>query len=80
MIGLIIATSVIGVTLVSAIVFGAIKLHMMEKNMNTLGECLLLYMAHPEEIDIIEQRSERIPTKFNSSGNNFNFPNSEGGF
>ena len=72
MIGLIIATSVIGAILVSAIVVGAIKLHKMEKNMTTLAECLLTYMTNPESVDIVEDY-------FSDRGNNnISFPNSEG--
>lgn len=72
MIGLIIATSVIGAILVSAIVVGAIKLHKMNKNMTTLAECLLAYMTHPESVDIVEDY-------FSDRGNNnISFPNSEG--
>ena len=72
MIGLIIAVSVVGVLCISSTVFGAIKIHKMEKNMTTLAECLLTYMAHPERIDIIED----CPVKH--SDNDFNFPNSTG--
>ena len=72
MIGLIIATSVIGTVLVSAIVVGAIKLHKMEKNMTTLAECLLTYMTNPESVDIIEDYTN--PT----GSSDFDFPNSKG--
>lgn len=72
MIGLIIATSVIGAVLVSAIVVGAIKLIKMEKNMTTLAECLLTYMTHPESVDIIEDYTNH------SGSNDFDFPNSTG--
>lgn len=73
MVGLIIATSVIGAVLVSALTVGAIKLYRMEKNMTTLAECLLTYMTNPESVDIVEDY-----TKPTSTG--FNFPNTEGGF
>lgn len=72
MIGLIVATSVIGALLVSAIVVGTIKLVKMEKNMTTLAECLLAYMTQPESVDVIEEY-----TDYNSKSN-FNFPNSTG--
>jgi putative effector of murein hydrolase LrgA (UPF0299 family) len=72
MIGLIIATSVIGAVLVSAIVVGAIKLHKMEKNMTTLAECLLTYMTNPESVDIIEEYTNM------RSNSDFDFPNSTG--
>lgn len=72
MIGLIVATSVIGAVLVSAIAVGTIKLIKMEKNMTTLAECLLTYMTHPESVDIIEEYNAR------SSHSDFNFPNSTG--
>lgn len=72
MIGLIIATSVIGAILVSAIVVGAIKIHKMEKNMTTLAECLLTYMTNPESVDIIEEYTNT------NSRSDFNFPNSTG--
>lgn len=71
MVGLIVATSVIGAVLVSAIVVGAIKLYRMEKNMTTLAECLLTYMTNPESVDIVEDYST-------TSDSNFNFPNSTG--
>ena len=72
MIGLIIATSVIGAVLVSAIVVGSIKLYKMNKNMTTLAECLLTYMTNPESVDIIEDYT-------NSNGSSdFDFPNSKG--
>lgn len=72
MVGLIIATSVIGAVLVSALTVGAIKLYRMEKNMTTLAECLLTYMTNPESVDIVEDYSNT------NSGSNFNFPNSAG--
>jgi hypothetical protein len=72
MIGLIVATSVIGAVLVSAIIVGAIKMHRMEKNMTTLAECLLTYMTHPESVDIVEDYSA------GGSKSDFNFPNSTG--
>lgn len=72
MIGLIIATSIIGSVLVAAIVFGAIKIYRMEKNMSTLAECLVAYMTHPESVDIVESYSNR------DSNSNFDFPNSVG--
>lgn len=71
MIGLIIATSVLGTILVSAVIVCAIKMHKMEKNMTTLAECLLTYMTHPEQVDIVENYSV-------NDGTNFNFPNSTG--
>lgn len=70
MIGLIIATSVIGAVLVSAIVVGAIKLYKMNKNMTTLANCLLTYMTNPEQIDIVEE--------YPISATGLNFPNTEG--
>lgn len=78
MIGLIVAVSVTGALLVSAITVGAIKLHKMEKNMTTLAECLLTYMTHPEEVDIIEdyQNVERCSNR--GGGSDFDFPNSNG--
>ena len=72
MIGLTVATSVIGALLVSAIVVGTIKLVKMEKNMTTLAECLLTYMTQPESVDIIEDYSNH------SGSSDFNFPNSTG--
>lgn len=71
MIGLIIAISIIGTGLATAITLGVIKLHKMEKNMTTLAECLLTYMTHPEQVDIVENYSV-------NDGTNFNFPNSTG--
>lgn len=70
MIGLIIATSIIGTVLVSAIVVGAIKLYKMNKNMTTLANCLLTYMTHPEQVDIVED--------YPIEASGFNFPNTEG--
>lgn len=72
MVGLIIATSIIGSVLVSAIVIGAIKMHRMENNMTTLAECLLSYMTNPEEVDIIVDHSS------DRTGGDFDFPNSKG--
>lgn len=72
MIGLIIATSIIGSLLVAAIVFGSIKIYKMEKNMSTLAECLVAYMTNPESVDIVE-------SNFSCGSNrDFNFPNSTG--
>lgn len=72
MTGLIIATSIIGTLLIATIVFGAIKMYRMNKNMTTLAECLLAYMTHPESVDIVEDY-------FSDRGNNnISFPNSEG--
>lgn len=72
MTGLIIATSIIGTLVVSAIIIGAIKIHKMNKNMTTLANCLLTYMTHPESVDIVE---DYISDRGN---NNISFPNSEG--
>ena len=72
MTGLIVAVSVIGAIIVSAIIVGAIKLYKMEKNMTTLADCLLTYMTHPESVDIVEDYSNI------SSSSDFNFPNSNG--
>ena len=71
MTGLIIAVSVIGALSVSAIIFGAIKIKQMDKNMTTLAECLLTYMTNPNSVDIIED----IPV---SRTTDFTFPNNEG--
>ena len=72
MVGLIVAVSVIGAVLVSALAVGTYKLIKMEKNMTTLAECLLTYMTHPESVDIVEDYSNT------TSDGNFNFPNSTG--
>lgn len=72
MTGLIVAVSIIGAVLVSAIVVGAIKLTKLEKNATTLAECLLTYMTHPESVDIVEDYSNT------TRGGGFNFPNSTG--
>lgn len=72
MTGLIVAVSVMGAVLVSALAVGTYKLIKMEKNMTTLAECLLTYMTNPESVDIVEDYS--TPT----SDSNFNFPNSTG--
>jgi hypothetical protein len=73
MIGLIVAVSVIGAVLISAIVVGAIKIYRMDKNLNNLAECFLAYITKPEEVDIIEEYSVK-----KKSGKDFGFPNSEG--
>lgn len=72
MTGLIVAVSVMGAVLVSALAVGTYKLIKMEKNMTTLAECLLTYMTHPESVDIVEDYSNA------NSGSDFNFPNSSG--
>ena len=71
MVGLIIATSIIGALLVATIVVGAIRMVKMEKHMATLAECLLAYMQNPNCVDIIEDYA-------NCKSTGFNFPNSEG--
>lgn len=78
MVGLIVAVSVIGALLISAITVGAIKLYRMEKNMTTLAECLLTYMTHPEEVDIVEDYSNVKRCSNRHSGSDFDFPNSDG--
>lgn len=72
MAGLIVAVSVIGAVLVSALAVGTYKLIKMEKNMTTLAECLLTYITNSESVDIVED----YPTT--TSDSNFNFPNSTG--
>ena len=73
MVGLIVAISVIGAVLMSAIGVCAIKIYKMDKNLNNLAECFLAYVTRPEDVDIIEDYSV---TK--KSGKDFGFPNSEG--
>lgn len=75
MVGLIIATSILGALFVASVVIGVIKYHelaikqrSLEEKVNSIGNCLLTYIVHPEQIDIVEDLS--------SDG--FSFPNSEG--
>ena len=70
MVGLIIATSIIGTAFVVTTVLGSIKMYRMSKNMDTIAQCLLTYMTHPEDIDVMEG----YPVK----QSNWTFPNSEG--
>ena len=77
MIGLIIATSIIGALLVSAITVGAIKIYKLEKNLNNLAECLLTYITSPADIDIIEDYSSTKRSN-KKSKSDLGFPNSEG--
>ena len=72
MVGLIVAVSVIGAVIVSALAVGTYKLIKMEKYMATVAECLLTYMTHPESVDIVEDYSNT------NSSSGFNFPNSSG--
>ena len=72
MTGLIVAVSIVGAVLVSALAVGTYKLIKMEANMATLAEFLLTYMAHPESVDIVEDYST------SNSNSNLNFPNSMG--
>ena len=78
MTGLIVAVSVMGAVLVSALAVGTYKLIKMEKNMTTLAECLLTYMTHPEEVDIVEDYSNVKRCSNRHSGSDFDFPNSDG--
>ena len=77
MIGVIVAVSVVSTLLVSAVVVGAVKLYQLnkrqaklEENMNTLGECFLTYIQHPERVDIVKD--------IRDTKNGFSFPNNEG--
>ena len=72
MVGLIIAVSVMGLALVSAVVYGAIKLSKMEKDMTTIAECLVLYMDYTEGTDIVENDTDIV------GDGSFDFPNSDG--
>ena len=81
MTGLIIAVSILGTALVGTIVVGAIKFRQLEKsmemiakNLHTTADCLLTYMTHPEQIDVVEDYTAK------SGSADWNFPNSEGGF
>lgn len=81
MTGLIVAVSVLGTALVGAVVVGVMKIRqlektllMVEKNLHTTADCLLTYMTHPEQIDVVEDYTAK------SSSADWDFPNSEGGF
>jgi len=78
MAGLIVAVSVMGAVLVSALAVGTYKLIKMEKNMTTLAECLLTYMTHPEEVDIVEDYSNAKKSFTRGGSSDFDFPNSTG--
>ena len=71
-----IIVSIILIGIVSVITRLLIKVSKLENKMDTIGEFFIMYMAHPENVDIIES----IPINNSSAENNFNFPNSEGGF
>lgn len=71
MTGLIVATSIIGAVLISAIVVGAIKIYRMEKDMITVAQCLMVHMTNPDKIDVVEDISKPTHT-------GFDFPNTSG--
>ena len=72
MTGVIIAVSVVGTICLFLTIFGAIKLHKMEKNMATLAECLVACMTNQERIDIVEDYPDC------NGDSDFSFPNSAG--
>lgn len=68
--------SIILIGIVLVITHLSIKVSKLEDKVDTIGEFFIRYMAHPENVDIIES----IPINNSDEENNFNFPNSEGGF
>lgn len=68
--------SIILIGIVLVITHLSIKVSKLEDKVDTIGEFFIRYMAHPENVDIIES----IPIDNSDAKNTFNFPNSEGGF
>lgn len=68
--------SIILIGIVLVITHLSIKVSKLENTVDTIGEFFIRYMAHPENVDIIES----IPIDNSDEANDFNFPNSEGGF
>lgn len=73
-IGVIVALAVLATIVIAESIIGVVQLVRMERNMTTLAECLLTYMTHPDDVDIIENYTKTTKTT------DWNFPNSEGGF
>ena len=70
--GLIVAVAILGTLLVATIVLGVIQLKMLDKNVATLAECLLVHMTNTEHLDVIADEHPGMSFK------DVSFPNSEG--
>lgn len=71
--GLVITVAVLATLFVVTTVVFSYKVYKLEKTVALMGECLITSMAHPENIDVIEDI-------FKSNHSEVHFPNSEGGF
>ena len=70
MVGLIIAVSILGALFVSVSAVMFYNLYKLNKTVSLMGECLVSYMAHPDNVEVIKQHKV--------SPSDFSFPNREG--